>query len=34
MPMVSMNSSTGMPFNTWTFLKYCSDMSGPCAGAA
>src|SRR5439155_10574136 len=25
-PIVPMNSSTGMPFSTWTFLKACSDI--------
>src|SRR5215471_17420921 len=27
-PMVSMNSSTGMPLRTWTFLKTVSDICG------
>src|ERR1700733_5484088 len=32
-PIVAMNSSTGMPFSTRTFLKACSAMSGfSCGG--
>src|SRR5438552_3501365 len=27
-PMVPMNSSTGIPFRTWTFLKTWSDICG------
>src|SRR5262245_62042856 len=28
-PIVPMNSSTGMPFSTWTFLNATSDISVP-----
>src|SRR5579872_3079561 len=28
-PIVPMNSSTGMPFSTWTFLNTTSDISVP-----
>src|SRR5688572_23663855 len=34
MPMVSRNSSTGSPFSTCTFLKYCSAGSEVSCGAA
>src|SRR6266850_6416656 len=38
MPIVSMNSSTGIPLRTWTFLKTMSDIcrfwSGPAWPAA
>ncbi len=30
-PMVSMNSFTGIPRNTWMFLNASSDISGFCA---
>ena len=32
-PIVSMNSSTGMPLSTWMFLKTVSAMGGFCPGA-
>src|SRR6187402_1942068 len=34
MPIVSRNSSTGRPFSTCTFLKYCSAGSVVSCGAA
>ena len=33
-PIVPMNSSTGMPFRIWTFLKTSSAMRGCCACGA
>src|SRR5215475_5144683 len=33
-PIVPMNSSTGMPFSTWTFLKTLSDICGVAGVAA
>ncbi len=30
-PIVCMNSSTGIPFSSWTFLKTCSARSGFCS---
>src|SRR5262249_28585012 len=33
-PIVPMNSSTGMPFSTWIFLKACSDICGLAAAGA
>src|SRR5436309_1468538 len=32
-PIVPMNSSTGIPLSTWTFLNTCSAMGGVWAGA-
>jgi len=32
-PIVAMNSSTGMPLSTWTFLKTSSAMRGLALGA-
>ena len=33
-PIVPMNSFTGMPLRTWTFLNTCSDKGGGAGGAA
>src|SRR5687768_12306839 len=33
MPIVSMNSSTGIPLRIWTFLNTASDITGAWAGA-
>ena len=33
-PIAPMNSSTGMPFSTWTFLKAASDICDPGADGA
>jgi hypothetical protein len=33
-PIVPMNSSTGMPLSTCTFLKASSDICGRCGDAA
>ncbi len=34
MPIVSMNSSTGIPLSTWTFVKTSSAICGRCAWPA